>query len=195
VEDCSQPCISICRESSPWCKLRASERHQGIALRVKVRKLIRTLALVLLGMMLVASVISATRRSENANTSLLAGAQVSPQVRSTIDRSCRDCHSEATRYPWYSYIAPVSWFINQDVQSGREHLNFSRWSEYSVIRRERCLSEIANQVQDGGMPLAGYTFLHRDAKLSQADVEAVFKWTQEERARLIMENAGGKTSP
>jgi Haem-binding domain len=64
-----------------------------------------------------------------------------------------------------------------------------------VIRRERCLSEIANQVQDGGMPLAGYTFLHRDAKLSKEDVEAVFKWTQEERARLIMENASGKTSP
>lgn len=146
-------------------------------------------------MMLAASIITDTRRSENANAPLLDGAQVSPQVRSTIDRSCRDCHSEATRYPWYSYIAPVSWFINQDVQNGREHLNFSKWSEYSVIRRERCLSEIANQVQDGGMPLASYTFLHRDAKLSHADVEAVFKWTQEERARLIMENASGKTSP
>ena len=160
-----------------------------------MRKVLRTLALVLLGMMLVASVISDRRKSEKANTPLLAGAQVSPQVRSTIDRSCRDCHSEATRYPWYSYIAPVSWFINLDVQRGREHLNFSRWSEYSVIRRERCLSEIANQVQDGGMPLASYTFLHRDAKLSRADVESIFKWTQEERARLIMENASGKTSP
>ena len=149
----------------------------------------------LFGVVLVASVISDTRRSENADIPLLAGAQVPDHVRSTIDRSCRDCHSEATRYPWYSYIAPVSWFINQDVQSGREHLNFSKWSEYSVIRRERCLSEIANQVQDGGMPLATYTFLHRSAKLSQADVEAIFKWTQEERARLIMQNANGKTSP
>jgi hypothetical protein len=144
--------------------------------------------------MLVASVITDTRRSENANTPLLAGAQVPPGVRSTIDNSCRDCHSDATRYPWYSYIAPVSWFINQDVQNGREHLNFSKWSEYSVIRRERCLSEIANQVHDGGMPLASYTFLHRAAKLSRANAEAVFEWTQEERARLIMENAG-KTSP
>jgi hypothetical protein len=144
--------------------------------------------------MVVASVITDTRRSENANTPLLAGAQVPPGVRSTIDNSCRDCHSDATRYPWYSYIAPVSWFINQDVQNGREHLNFSKWSEYSVIRRERCLSEIANQVHDGGMPLASYTFLHRAAKLSRANAEAVFEWTQEERARLIMENAG-KTSP
>ena len=160
-----------------------------------MRKVLRTIALVLFSTMLLASVISDMGRSENANTRLLAGAQVPPQVRSTIDRSCRDCHSEATRYPWYSYVAPVSWFVNQDVQNGREHLNFSRWSEYSVIRRERCLSEIANQVQDGGMPLASYTFLHRHAKLSQADVEAVFKWTQEERARLIIQNASGKTSP
>jgi hypothetical protein len=161
-----------------------------------VKKVLRTLVFVLLGMVVVTSVISDTGRSGKADdATLLAGAQVPPQVRATIERSCRDCHSEATRYPWYSYIAPVSWLINRDVQRGRERLNFSRWSEYSVIRRERCLSEIANQVQDGGMPLATYAFLHRDAKLSKVDVEAVFKWTQEERARLIMENASGRTSP
>ena len=159
------------------------------------RKVIRRSALILLSALLVASVISGTRRSEETEKPLLAGAQIPGSVRSTIDRSCRDCHSQATRYPWYSYIAPVSWLINRDVQRGREHLNFSKWSEYSVIRRERCLSEIANQVQDGGMPLASYTFMHSEAKLSRADVEAVFKWTQEERARLIAENAAVSTSP
>jgi hypothetical protein len=141
----------------------------------------------------VASVLSRPRRSEKGDVQLLEGAHVPPQVRATIERSCRDCHSEATRYPWYSYIAPVSWLIKRDVERGREHLNFSRWSEYSAIRRERCLSEIANQVQDGGMPLSIYTFLHRDAKLSKADVDAVFEWTQEERARLIMESMADKS--
>lgn len=110
-----------------------------------------------------------------------------------IDRSCSDCHSEATHYPWYSYVFPVSRLIESDINKGREHLNFSRWSEYSIIRRERALSEIANQVQDGGMPLSLYTFIHRDARLSQAEIDAIFQWTQEERSRLIQESTTGST--
>jgi hypothetical protein len=109
-------------------------------------------------------------------------------VRAAFERSCRDCHSESTRFPWYSYIAPISWLVKNDVTQGREHLNLSRWNEYSLIRRERCLSEIANQIQDGGMPLASYTWIHRDAVLSPADIDAIFQWTQEERTRLIAES-------
>jgi len=89
------------------------------------------------------------------------------------------------RYPWYSYVFPVSLLIADDVKAGREHLNFSDWPQYSVVRRERALSEIANQVQDGGMPLTIYTWMHRNAKLSEADVDAIFAWTQTERMRLI----------
>ena len=63
-----------------------------------------------------------------------------------------------------------------------------------MIRRERCLSEIANQVQDGGMPLGVYTLIHRDARLSPADVNAIFEWTQAERARLIAESAATGSS-
>jgi hypothetical protein len=111
-----------------------------------------------------------------------------------IERSCRDCHSETTHYPWYAYIAPVAFLINSDVSSGRRRLNFSKWSEYTVIRRERYLSEIANQVKDGGMPLSIYTLIHRNAKLSDADVEAIFDWTQAERARLINESAAAGSS-
>jgi hypothetical protein len=115
-------------------------------------------------------------------------------VRLAIERACRDCHSDATKYPWYSYIAPVSWLINRDVQQGRKRLNLSQWGDYPVVRRERCLSDIANQVQSGGMPLAIYTFMHRNAKLSKAEVDAIFEWTQAERLRLIMDRAGSTNS-
>jgi hypothetical protein len=57
------------------------------------------------------------------------------------------------------------------------------------MRKQRCLSEVANQVQDGGMPLAIYTFMHPAARLSKADIEAVFEWTQDERMRLISQSA------
>ncbi|HEY1341072.1 MAG TPA: heme-binding domain-containing protein, partial [Bryobacteraceae bacterium] len=138
----------------------------------------------------IASVISAYRPAAKADTPLLEGAQVTPEARAVIERACRDCHSDATHYPWYAYIAPVSWLINSDVKRGRERLNFSSWKEYSVMRRERRLSDIANQVQDGKMPLGIYTWMHPQAKLSDRDVKAIFDWTQAERVRLIQQRAG-----
>jgi hypothetical protein len=141
----------------------------------------------LIGVLVVigASLWTAPVRSASAGTPLLAGAELPPEVRTILERSCQDCHSERTRYPWYSYVPPVSFLVQRDVTRGRARLNFSQWSEYPLIRRERYLSEIANQVKDGGMPLPIYTLMHRDAKLSTADVDAIFAWTQSERMRLI----------
>ena len=131
---------------------------------------------------------TAPSKSDKSGDPLLAGAQIDPVVLAVIERSCRDCHSEATRYPWYSYIAPISLWIEHDVTEGRLHLNLSRWSEYPTVRKERSLSEIANQVNDRDMPLRQYTWIHRDARLSDAEVKAIFQWTQAERTRLIVES-------
>jgi hypothetical protein len=122
---------------------------------------------------------------ETSQTPLLEGAQVAPSVLSILGRSCADCHSDATRYPWYSYVAPFSLLIRNDVTRGRERLNLSRWNEYSLPRRLRALTGIANQVKDREMPIASYTFIHRDAKLSDAELQAVYRWAEAERARLI----------
>jgi hypothetical protein len=157
-------------------------------------KPVRVAALILAGIVAVVSAVSDVRSTVNPEAPLLAGAQVPPEVRTVIDRACLDCHSEATRYPWYSYVAPVSLLINRDVQTGREHLNFSHWSNYSITRRERCLSEIANQVQDRGMPMGIYVLMHPSARLSTKDIQAVFKWTQAERTRLIMEDVAARSA-
>ncbi len=128
--------------------------------------------------------------TKDSTRQLLQSAQVNSKILAVISRSCRDCHSEQTNYPWYSYIAPVSWLVEYDVKKGRERLNFSTWSEYSVLRRERCLSEIANQVADGDMPLRSYALIHRSAKLSHEDAEVLFEWTQSEKTRLIAASRG-----
>jgi hypothetical protein len=150
-----------------------------------VLKRLRTIAVVLFIAVAVASFLTRPQKSSRSQSALLSGARVPPQVRALIERSCRDCHSESTKYPWYSYIFPVSKLVRDDVVRGRERLNLSRWGEYSVIRQERALSEIANQVQDGGMPLSLYVVIHPSARLSRADVDAIFNWTQDERLRLI----------
>jgi len=123
----------------------------------------------------------------SAHGPLLAGARIDESTAAIFRRACRDCHSEETRFPWYSYVAPVSWLVRRDVTRGREWLNLSRWSEYPLVRKERLLSEIANQVEDREMPLPKYAWMHREAQLTDAEVEAIFRWTQAERARLIAE--------
>jgi hypothetical protein len=142
----------------------------------------------LLALVSIASVLIAPRESSESQKALLTGARIDSHAREVLERCCRDCHSEATRYPWYSYVAPVSWWIQRDVSQGRLHLNLSNWEGYSSIRKQRSLSEIANQVKDREMPLREYVWLHPSAKLSPLDVDAVFLWTQAERARLIAES-------
>jgi hypothetical protein len=136
----------------------------------------------------VASLLTLPFKSDKADLPLLASAQIDPPVLAIMQRSCQDCHSEATQYPWYAYVAPVSWLVKSDVTQGRTHLNLSAWNEYSLARKERSLSEIANQVKDHEMPLWQYTLLHPSARLSESDVNAIFRWTQAERSRLIAES-------
>jgi hypothetical protein len=122
---------------------------------------------------------------------LLKDARIDARVLGILERSCGDCHSERTRYPWYARVAPVSWWLGRHVSEGRGRLNLSRWDEYPVLRKTRSLSEIANQVKDGEMPIRAYTLLHPDARLSAGDVDAIFRWTQAERARLVGESLSG----
>ena len=179
--------LAVSRDRSGLLLVRYDQSASNVIMAEAVMKRVRTAALVVMGIVAVASVAGNVRPAVKQGAPLLAGVQIPPVVRSAIERACLDCHSEATRYPWYAYVAPVSWLIDSDVKSGRERLNLSIWSEYSIARRERCLSEIANQVQDGGMPLAIYVWMHPSARLSKADIRAIFEWTQVERLRLIAE--------
>jgi hypothetical protein len=96
----------------------------------------------------------------------------------TIHRSCNDCHSSRTVWPWYSNIAPVSWLIVYDVNEGRRELNFSQWGTYTPQRRDRKLTQICKEVREGEMPGTMYPALHPNAKLSSSDVQALCDWTE-----------------
>ena len=133
----------------------------------------------------VASVVTAPARSAKAGQPLLQGSQADNRVLLIFERSCCDCHSERTQYPWYSFVAPLSWWVRRDVTKGKARLNLSLWNEYPMLRKERNLSEIANQVKDRDMPLREYLWLHPGARLSDSDIDTIFLWTQEERLRLI----------
>jgi hypothetical protein len=110
--------------------------------------------------------------------------QVSPQVASVLNRSCIDCHSNKTRWPWYTNVSPVSWFIVDHVNDGRRHVNFSEWGSYDQNKQTKRLQEICEQVEDGLMPLSSYTPLHPGSELSAEDKKLVCDWAEAERSRI-----------
>lgn len=106
---------------------------------------------------------------DNSQTvrSLITG---QPRAMAAIDRSCGDCHSNETTWPWYSSVAPVSWLIAHDVNEGRAELNFSEWGNYSPEKRAKLLKKSCEEAREGEMPLAIYTWLHPAAKPSATDI-------------------------
>ena len=110
--------------------------------------------------------------------------QMTPEVTSILDRSCRDCHSNQTVWPWYSNVAPLSWWVIDHANQGRSNLNYSEWGKLAPDRRDRKLRQICDEVQDGVMPLSSYTPMHPAAKLSEQDKKTLCDWTEKERQRL-----------
>jgi mono/diheme cytochrome c family protein len=101
---------------------------------------------------------------------------VPADVQLIFQKACYDCHSNNTAYPWYSYIQPVAWWLNDHVKEGKKELNFSEFAGYSIRRKYKKLEEINKEVKEGEMPLESYTLIHTDAKLSDAERLAIANW-------------------
>lgn len=114
---------------------------------------------------------------ERTNPPATAPLKDPPQVLAVLRQSCYDCHSNETRWPWYSQIAPVSWLVAKDAREGRERLNFSHWENYSAEELSALTAEIAEQTQKGGMPLPIYLLMHPQAKLKPEDLSIIKEWT------------------
>ena len=115
---------------------------------------------------------------------ILARAQVPTEVASILDRSCSDCHSNKTVWPWYTHVAPVSWWLTDHVGKGRKDLNLSEWGKLPADRQDRKLRQICDEVTDGNMPLASYLPMHPRARLSEQDKKTLCAWTDAERERV-----------
>lgn len=115
---------------------------------------------------------------------LEAHAQVPPKVQKVLARSCNDCHSHQTVWPWYSNVAPASWLVVDDVNHGRKHLNFSAWGSYDTDQRAALLKEICEEVAEAKMPLPIYLVMHQGAKVSSDDARSICDWARSEAARL-----------
>ncbi|MDM1046694.1 MULTISPECIES: heme-binding domain-containing protein [Bacteroidota] len=101
---------------------------------------------------------------------------VPQNIKAILVRSCYDCHSNNTRYPWYGRIQPGAWYMADHIRKGKQELNFSEFGDYSQRRKRSKLRSIAGQIKDGEMPLSSYTLIHRDAAISEEDRRTLTQW-------------------
>ena len=98
------------------------------------------------------------------------------EIASVLKASCYDCHSNQPAYPWYTNIAPVSWWIKHHINEGTHHLNFSDWGNYTQKRKDHKLEECIEMVEEDEMQMSSYTLMHKDAKLSLAQKTLLINW-------------------
>jgi hypothetical protein len=104
--------------------------------------------------------------------------EVNDKVYGILKEKCYDCHSNNTRYPWYNYIQPAGWWLAAHIYEGKEHLNFSEFKTYTAKRQSHKLREIYDAVNEGWMPLETYIWLHKDAKITAEDRDAINAWIE-----------------
>jgi len=102
----------------------------------------------------------------------------SKEVHDILSKACYDCHSNTTSYPWYHSIAPINFWMDHHVEEGKEHLNLSEWSSYSLKRKEHKMEEFWEEVEEKHMPIDSYTWTHSEAKLTEEEITLVVNWAK-----------------
>ena len=105
-----------------------------------------------------------------------------PEVEQTLERSCFDCHSNQTQWPWYAKVAPLSWLVAHDVELGRKEINFSEWGEYYPGTRKRKLEWMRRALHEEAMPPWQYRLMHPSSRMSQSDCDLLTRWIDGELA-------------
>ncbi len=116
--------------------------------------------------------------TEASPNDISAHYNVPDNVMGVLKKSCYDCHSNNTVYPWYNNIQPVAWWLDDHVKEGKRELNFSEFANYKPKRKIKKLKETVEQLEKGEMPLNSYLWIHKDAKLSEEDIKAVSEWAK-----------------
>lgn len=136
---------------------------------------------IIIGILAVLVVIQFIRPTRNAGemdgpNEISKHYQVSAEIHAVLKKSCYDCHSNSTNYPWYANIQPLGWWLQSHINEGKDELNFSEFGTYAEKKAKHKFEEIEELVNEGEMPLKSYTLIHGDAKLSAEQTAAIAAW-------------------
>ena len=112
----------------------------------------------------------------------LAETQAPKDVQQILNQACFDCHSSSTNYPWYNSITPVNYWLNSHVKEGKKHFDVSKWASYSTKKKDHKLDELIEEIEEREMPLASYTWTHKEAQLTDAQVQSLVDWARNARS-------------
>ena len=125
----------------------------------------------------------------DANRTIQAQMPTGSGLVAVLDRSCRDCHSNGTVWPWYTQVAPLSWLMAQAVTEGRKAVNFSEWAAYSPDQQRTLLAVSCDDATSGKMP-GPYTLVRPETRLSAQDIETICVAARQAEANTRTEGAG-----
>ncbi len=120
--------------------------------------------------------IDKTTKPVNPAIDFIALTSPNADLENILKVACYDCHSNQPRFPWYTNIAPVSWWIKHHIDEGSHHLNFSEWGTYTEKRKNHKLEECVEMIEEGEMPMDSYTWMHKEAKLTDAQKRQLVEW-------------------
>lgn len=148
---------------------------------------------VLLGVLVILVIIQFVQPARNKSVQVMPNdiskmVAMPVEVQGILKKSCYDCHSNNTDYPWYADIQPLNWFLNNHIQSGKAELNFNEFGSYSLRRQQSKLRAIENSLKDDTMPLPSYTLIHRNAILSETEKSLLMSWLQNSKDALNKKN-------
>jgi hypothetical protein len=151
---------------------------------------------ILLTLLAIIVIIQFIRPAKNQATGMSANDisrhyTVPANVDAILKRSCNDCHTNNTTYPWYAHIQPVGLWLQNHVNEGKSHLNFSEFASYVPKRQHHKLEETIEMIKEGEMPLNTYLWMHGNAKLSTEDQTTLVNWAD----GLMKEIAGKHNLP
>ena len=152
-------------------------------------KIIKKILFLLLMVFIIAQFFSPKNNEGNIDDIVVFFEDTNPpeNVKLILKESCFNCHSNFTKYPWYYKITPVNYWMADHIRHAKGELNFSEWNDYSVKKKDHKLDELIEMVGDREMPFPSYTWMHRDAILTDAQIEDVISWTKQVRAKYSLE--------
>lgn len=137
---------------------------------------------VLIGLLIVFIVMQAFRPAKNTSNDttkdISKSYTVPDEVKIILAKACYDCHSNNTRYPWYSEVQPFAWWHGDHIKEGKRKMNFNEFDGYRIARQYKKMEECIKEVKEGEMPLPSYTWIHKDAILTDAEKQTLFNWCE-----------------
>ncbi len=141
-------------------------------------KIVKKILLALLAVFIIIQFIRPTKnQSKDISANDISKLYPVPtNVQNILTKTCIDCHSNNTNYPWYSNIQPVAWWLNDHVKDGKRKFNFSEFASYRIARQYKKLEECIDEIKEGGMPLESYTWVHKNAILNTEEKQIITSW-------------------